>query len=182
MEDVGSTVGLQFIIKILVVGCKMVDKEEPENQPLSTENHFLPVIAKGMLMLDQVTGEGSHSMWVIRLSQQKSDPSPSALSRDAKGLGHGHSETCAETYRLEMQVSECNERLSDLKDTIKELWVKLDQTGSVEEICYAGIPLQNSTPPPSSDLSPLNPSRASVASLTHNTSLNSLIASGNAGE
>ncbi|CAH7682791.1 AGC protein kinase [Phakopsora pachyrhizi] len=208
MEDVGNTVELQFTIKISVVAGEMEDEEEPENQPLTTEDHFLPVIAKGMLMLDRVTGEGSHSMWVIRLSQQKSDPSPSALSTDAKGSGHvrsrsdpvtpafaplplstepllcricehylpayyfeRHNETCAETHRLEMQVSECNERLSDLKDTIKELRVELDRTGSVGEICYAGIPLQNPTPPPSSTLSPLNPSRASVTSLTHNNSL-----------
>ncbi|TFK75762.1 hypothetical protein BDN72DRAFT_809354 [Pluteus cervinus] len=52
-----------------------------------------------------------------------------------------HSETCAETHRLEAEIIECNESISELQNTIRELASALDRTspGGVAE--YRGMPI-----------------------------------------
>ncbi|PLW31152.1 hypothetical protein PCASD_12457 [Puccinia coronata f. sp. avenae] len=143
MDDVGNTVELQFTIKIsLATG----DQEGDSNLSITTRDHFLP------MMVDRITGEGVHSMWVIRLISLKAVAVPTGTAMESKGSHHTqshgdliaqfpaaaslstelllcricehylpayyferHNETCAETHRLEMQVSKCKKRLSDLK-------------------------------------------------------------------
>ncbi|MBW0478461.1 hypothetical protein O181_018176 [Austropuccinia psidii MF-1] len=204
MEDAGNTVELQFTVKISLLTS---DSEGDEDDPIATRDHFLPMTAKGMLMIDRATGEGSHSMWVIRLSpKERTDTQSAALMENKESLhtrSHSdpiapmllptplstepllcricehylpayyferHNETCAETHRLEMQVSECNERLSELKDTIKDLRTRLERGGACYDLTYSGVPLQ--TPViASATLSPLNPGRVSIGSLPHCTSL-----------
>ncbi|POW09583.1 hypothetical protein PSTT_06766 [Puccinia striiformis] len=205
MEDVGNTVELQFTIKISLASS---DQEGDSSRSITTRDHFLPMAAKGMLMVDRNTGEGLHSMWVIRLNSRKALVVPAGTTMDNRGSHHTrshsdpiaqfpapaplstepllcricehylpayyferHNETCAETHRLEMQVSECNERLSDLKDIINELRSTLERNGSTNDLSYCNLPLQTFlSQPPSSVLSPLNPGRASVSSSPHHNS------------
>jgi hypothetical protein len=64
-----------------------------------------------------------------------------------------------------MQVSECNERLSDLQGMINRLRIILDLNRSTNELTFGHEPLQTSAPLPSSSvLSPLNLGPASVPS------------------
>ncbi|KNZ45695.1 AGC protein kinase [Puccinia sorghi] len=204
MDDVGNTVELQFTIKISLATS---DQEGDSNLSVATRDHFLPMTAKGMLMVDRITGEGLHSMWVIRLNSYKAVPAPAGTTMESKGSHHTrshsdpitqfpapaplstepllcricehylpayyferHNETCAETHRLEMQVSECNERLSDLKDIINELRSAVDRNASSNELSYSGLPLQTLSSLSSSVLSPLNPGRASISSSPHHSS------------
>ncbi|PLW36391.1 hypothetical protein PCASD_13722 [Puccinia coronata f. sp. avenae] len=204
MDDVGNTVELQFTIKISLATS---DQEGDSNRSITTRDHFLPMMAKGMLMVDRITGEGVHSMWVIRLNSLKAVAVPTGTTMESKGSHHTrshsdpiaqfpaaaplstepllcricehylpayyferHNETCAETHRLEMQTSECNERLSDLKDIINELRSAVERSGNPNELSYGNLPLQTLSSLPSSVLSPLNPGRASVSSSPHHHS------------
>ncbi|EHS63719.1 AGC protein kinase [Puccinia graminis f. sp. tritici CRL 75-36-700-3] len=204
MEDVGNTVELQFTIKISLASS---DQEGDSSRSITTRDHFLPMTAKGMLMVDRITGEGVHSMWVIRLNSHKKAPVSTGTTMETKGSHHTrshsdpvaqfpapaplstepllcricehylpayyferHNETCAETHRLEMQVSECNDRLTDLRDIINELRGALDRNGSINELSYGNLSLQTFSSFPSSVLSPLNPGRASVSSSPHHNS------------
>lgn len=213
IEDVGNTVELQFTIKICLATS---DQDEGSNHSIKTKDHFLPMTAKGMLMVDRITGEGLHSMWVIRLNSRSIESIPSATAAGNKAGSHHtrshsdpitpfpapaplstepllcricehyvpayyferHNETCAETHRLEMQVSECNERLSDLRDTVRELRTALDRNGSLHDLSYGNLPLQQAfNSLPASALSPLNPSRASISSSPQQGSLRSSVKS-----
>ncbi|KAF7301813.1 Serine/threonine protein [Mycena indigotica] len=51
-----------------------------------------------------------------------------------------HSETCAETHRLEAEITECNESIAELRNTIRDLCATIDRdTHSVPE--YRGMPI-----------------------------------------
>lgn len=52
-----------------------------------------------------------------------------------------HSETCAETHRLEAEIMECNESIEELRNTIRDLGAAIDRTspGPVPE--YRGMQL-----------------------------------------
>ncbi|KAL1747482.1 hypothetical protein HDZ31DRAFT_31849 [Schizophyllum fasciatum] len=53
-----------------------------------------------------------------------------------------HSETCAETHRLEAEISECNESISELRNTIKELCANMDRSSPAPTPPeYRGIPI-----------------------------------------
>lgn len=189
MEDVGNTVELVFTIKISVCQSEAGDEE-----PI-TEDHFIPMTGKGMLMVDRVTGEATHSMWVLRLAPRKSEEASPVSDVDAGRTAHvrslsdpvapvfaplplstepllcricehhvpayyfeRHNETCAETHRLESQVSEANERLTDLRDVAKNLRSGLDRAPGTPTLEYGGRNLLSSSYIPS-PLGPLNPAR-----------------------
>ncbi|KAJ7068423.1 hypothetical protein C8F01DRAFT_1118156 [Mycena amicta] len=51
-----------------------------------------------------------------------------------------HSETCAETHRLEAEITECNESIAELRNTIRDLCATIDRDSpSVPE--YRGMPI-----------------------------------------
>ncbi|KAL1702282.1 hypothetical protein EV121DRAFT_262171 [Schizophyllum commune] len=53
-----------------------------------------------------------------------------------------HSETCAETHRLEAEISECNESIAELRNTIKELSANMDRSSPAPTPPeYRGIPI-----------------------------------------
>lgn len=193
MEDVGNTVELLFTIKISVCQSEAGD-EEPV-----TEDHFIPMTGKGMLMVDRVTGEPTHSMWVLRLAPRKSEEVSPVTDPDAGRSAHvrslsdpvapvfaplplstepllcricehhvpayyfeRHNETCAETHRLESQVSEANERLAELRDVVKDLRAGLDRAPGTPNLEYGGRNLLHVSYVPS-PLGPLNPARQAKA-------------------
>ncbi|KAJ7129508.1 hypothetical protein C8R44DRAFT_776963 [Mycena epipterygia] len=52
-----------------------------------------------------------------------------------------HSETCAETHRLEAEITECNESISELRNTIRDLCSTIDRTSPVGVPEYRGMPI-----------------------------------------
>ncbi len=52
-----------------------------------------------------------------------------------------HSETCAETHRLEAEISECNESISELRNTIRDLCATMDRSSPVSTPYYRGKPI-----------------------------------------
>lgn len=50
-----------------------------------------------------------------------------------------HSETCVETHRLEAEIIECNESISELRSTIRDLSVALDKTTQSNAPEYRGM-------------------------------------------
>ncbi|KAF7332017.1 Serine/threonine protein [Mycena kentingensis (nom. inval.)] len=51
-----------------------------------------------------------------------------------------HSETCAETHRLEAEITECNESIAELRNTIRDLCATIDRDSpAVPE--YRGMPI-----------------------------------------
>jgi serine/threonine-protein kinase RIM15 len=52
-----------------------------------------------------------------------------------------HSETCAETHRLEAEITECNESIAELRNTIREITTALDRASSGSPPEYRGIPI-----------------------------------------
>lgn len=52
-----------------------------------------------------------------------------------------HSETCAETHRLEAEISECNESISELRNTIRDLCAAMDRSSPVSTPYYRGKPI-----------------------------------------
>ena len=59
-----------------------------------------------------------------------------------------HSETCAETHRLEAEITECNESIAELRNTIRDLRAAVDRSssGSIPE--YRGMPMFIPAPTP----------------------------------
>ncbi|EGG02429.1 RIM15-related serine/threonine-protein kinase [Melampsora larici-populina 98AG31] len=202
LEDVGNTIELQFTVRIT-----LENSDDEEESGVKTRDHFMPMTGKGMLMMDRITGEALHSMWVIRLNPRQTVDQKTGAVIETKGQHHSrsqsdpgapilepaplstepllcricehwlptyyferHNETCAETHRLEMQVSECNERLSDLKDTIKDLRIGIER-GLTNEVVYDGVPLLTHLSSQASNLSPLNPGRSTNVALIHHNSL-----------
>ncbi|KAJ7781081.1 hypothetical protein B0H16DRAFT_1497019 [Mycena metata] len=52
-----------------------------------------------------------------------------------------HSETCAETHRLEAEITECNESIAELRNTIRDLCSTIDRTSPVGVPEYRGMPI-----------------------------------------
>ncbi|KAJ7684022.1 hypothetical protein B0H17DRAFT_1073288 [Mycena rosella] len=52
-----------------------------------------------------------------------------------------HSETCAETHRLEAEITECNESIAELRNTIRDLCGAVDRTSPVGVPEYRGMPI-----------------------------------------
>lgn len=52
-----------------------------------------------------------------------------------------HSETCAETHRLEAEIVECNESIAELRNTIRELVIGVDRSSSAAIPEYRGMPI-----------------------------------------
>ncbi|KAG5648926.1 hypothetical protein DXG03_000275 [Asterophora parasitica] len=52
-----------------------------------------------------------------------------------------HSETCAETHRLEAEITECNESISELRNTIRELGIAVDRASPNSIPEYRGMPI-----------------------------------------
>ncbi|KAJ7765031.1 hypothetical protein DFH07DRAFT_811194 [Mycena maculata] len=52
-----------------------------------------------------------------------------------------HSETCAETHRLEAEITECNESIAELRNTIRDLYSAVDRTSPVGVPEYRGMPI-----------------------------------------
>ncbi|KAF5333261.1 hypothetical protein D9611_002188 [Ephemerocybe angulata] len=69
-----------------------------------------------------------------------------------------HSETCAETHRLEAEIMECNESISELRNTIRELCAAIDRSSPSAPPEYRGMAVF--TPSSSPMSSPLQLFRA----------------------
>ncbi|GLB33957.1 putative cheY-homologous receiver domain containing protein [Lyophyllum shimeji] len=52
-----------------------------------------------------------------------------------------HSETCAETHRLEAEISECNESIAELRNTIRDLSLAVDRASPTCVPEYRGMPI-----------------------------------------
>ncbi|KAG6831400.1 hypothetical protein H0H92_011002 [Tricholoma furcatifolium] len=52
-----------------------------------------------------------------------------------------HSETCAETHRLEAEIIECNESIGELRNTIRDLIVAVDRSSPSAVPEYRGMPI-----------------------------------------
>jgi len=65
-----------------------------------------------------------------------------------------HNETCSETHRLEAEIGECNESISELRNTIRDISTALDRSSPVTTPEYRGLPIlsQSSSPISSSPL------------------------------
>jgi serine/threonine-protein kinase RIM15 len=63
-----------------------------------------------------------------------------------------HSETCAETHRLEAEIVECNESIAELRNTIRDLIVAVDRSSSTAIPEYRGMPIFLQTSSPASPL------------------------------
>ncbi|KAF8631556.1 hypothetical protein AX15_002310 [Amanita polypyramis BW_CC] len=63
-----------------------------------------------------------------------------------------HSETCAETHRLEAEIMECNESIAELRNTIRDLCIAVDRSSPVTVPEYRGLPILSTSPIISSPL------------------------------
>ncbi|KAF8842696.1 RIM15, signal transduction response regulator [Paxillus ammoniavirescens] len=52
-----------------------------------------------------------------------------------------HSETCVEVHRLEAEISECNESIDELRNTIRDLLLSLDVSSPTMAPEYRGVPI-----------------------------------------
>ncbi|KAG6854867.1 hypothetical protein C0991_012057 [Blastosporella zonata] len=52
-----------------------------------------------------------------------------------------HSETCAETHRLDAEIVECNESIAELRNTIRDLSVAVDRSSPSSVPEYRGMPI-----------------------------------------
>lgn len=79
-----------------------------------------------------------------------------------------HNETCSEVHRLEAEIGECNESISELRNTIRELATALDRASPMAVPEYRGMPIftPSTSPGPSSPLAllraPLTKKRMNV--------------------
>ncbi|KAI0251301.1 hypothetical protein BJV78DRAFT_1212358 [Lactifluus subvellereus] len=65
-----------------------------------------------------------------------------------------HNETCSETHRLEAEIGECNESISELRNTIREISTAMDRSSPVTTPEYRGLPILSPSSSPGSS-SPL---------------------------
>ncbi|OSX60191.1 hypothetical protein POSPLADRAFT_1066584 [Postia placenta MAD-698-R-SB12] len=70
-----------------------------------------------------------------------------------------HNETCAETHRLEAEISECNESMGELRNTIRDLQTAMDRSSPITVPEYRGMPIFSPSTSPSSS-SPMQLLRA----------------------
>ncbi|KAH7343940.1 hypothetical protein B0J17DRAFT_693563 [Rhizoctonia solani] len=122
---------------------------------------------KGMLMLDRVSGEPSHTMWVLKpVARPKQTTTDSRLGILPRPFSHApvlcricecqipdwffekHNETCHELHRLEAEIGEYNDTISELRTTIRGLTTSLDRASPVAVPEYRGVSLVNPSPSP----------------------------------
>ncbi|KAG9317456.1 hypothetical protein JVU11DRAFT_1656 [Chiua virens] len=60
-----------------------------------------------------------------------------------------HSETCVEVHHLEAEIGECNESISELKNTIKDLLLALETSSPAMTPEYRGVPIFTPSTSPS---------------------------------
>ena len=164
---------------------------------------------KGMLMIDRMDGQPSHTMWVVKpiappryekercaIVMEPGDLAPEPASSVQASFDYStvgspstplpfsqpiqtelilcricefkipqwyfekHSETCVETHRLEAEIMECNESISELRNTIRDITSALDRPSPNNAAEYRGMPIYR---PPSTPIvsSPLQLFRAS---------------------
>jgi serine/threonine-protein kinase RIM15 len=65
-----------------------------------------------------------------------------------------HSETCVEVHRLEAEIAECNESISELRNTIRELCITVEKSSPAMIPEYRGMPIFSPSTSPGSS-SPL---------------------------
>jgi serine/threonine-protein kinase RIM15 len=65
-----------------------------------------------------------------------------------------HNETCSETHRLEAEIGECNESISELRNTIRDISTTMDRSSPVTPPEYRGLPILSPSSSPISS-SPL---------------------------
>ncbi|KAI0320689.1 hypothetical protein OF83DRAFT_1052649 [Amylostereum chailletii] len=65
-----------------------------------------------------------------------------------------HNETCSETHRLEAEIGECNESITELRNTIRDLSAALDRSSPATPPEYRGLPIMSPSSSPGSS-SPL---------------------------
>ncbi|TCD70832.1 hypothetical protein EIP91_001522 [Steccherinum ochraceum] len=65
-----------------------------------------------------------------------------------------HNETCSEVHRLEAEIGECNESISELRNTIRDLQAAMDRPSPMSVPEYRGMPIFSPSTSPSSS-SPL---------------------------
>lgn len=70
-----------------------------------------------------------------------------------------HNETCSEVHRLEADIAECNESISELRSTIRDLQAALERSSPTTVPEYRAIPIYTPSSSPSSS-SPLQLLRA----------------------
>ena len=66
-----------------------------------------------------------------------------------------HSETCVEVHRLEAEIAECNDSISELRNTIRELCVTVEKASPTMMPEYRGMPIISPASSPGSS-SPLH--------------------------
>jgi serine/threonine-protein kinase RIM15 len=164
---------------------------------------------KGMLMIDRIDGQPSHTMWVVRpisalhyeneslaIIIEPDDLAPEPASSLQAAFDRGsleppstplpfsqpistdpilcricecripqwyfekHSETCAETHRLEAEIIECNETIGELRNTIRDISTALDRASPNNIAEYRGMPIYKPPPTPNLVSSPLQLFRA----------------------
>ncbi|KII95252.1 hypothetical protein PLICRDRAFT_661227 [Plicaturopsis crispa FD-325 SS-3] len=71
-----------------------------------------------------------------------------------------HSESCVEVHRLEAEIGECNESISELRSTIRDLSAAVDRSSPISIPEYRGMPMFSPSSSPSSS-SPLQLFRSS---------------------
>ncbi|PWN18962.1 hypothetical protein BCV69DRAFT_54193 [Microstroma glucosiphilum] len=158
----------------------MTGSADESNESVEPLNLYQEMEGKGMLMRDRGDGQPTHTMWVFKpvgspepeadlsSSPHKAaeiDPAAAIIAanistdpllcriceRDVPTwFFEKHSEICNEIHRLEMEVGECNEGLSELRRTIRAILARLDDTTGTEPPAeYRGALL--TTPAPSNE-------------------------------
>ena len=198
-EDDSHTVEVRFQLQITPT----------MERDLSLGKLYQTMEGKGMLMIDRMDGQPSHTMWVVRpiappryekercaIAIEPGDLAPEPASSIQASFDYStmespstplpfsqpiqtepilcriceckipqwyfekHSETCVETHRLEAEIMECNESISELRNTIRDITIALDRTSINNVAEYRGMPIYR---PPSNPIvsSPLQLFRAS---------------------
>ena len=198
-EDDSHTVEVRFQLQIAPT----------MERDLSLGKLYQTMEGKGMLMIDRIDGQPSHTMWVVRpiappryekercaIAIEPGDLAPEPASSIQVSFDYStmespstplpfsqpiqtepilcriceckipqwyfekHSETCVETHRLEAEIMECNESISELRNTIRDIMTALDRTSISNVAEYRGMPIYR---PPSNPIvsSPLQLFRAS---------------------
>ncbi|KXN83737.1 Serine/threonine-protein kinase cek1 [Leucoagaricus sp. SymC.cos] len=198
-EDDSHTVEVRFQLQIIPA---------VERDP-SLGKLYQTMEGKGMMMIDRIDGQPSHTMWVVRpiappryenerlaIAIEPNDLAPEPASSIQVAFDRStleppptpfpfsqpiqtepilcriceckipqwyfekHSETCAETHRLEAEIMECNESVGELRNTIRDISSALDRASPNNVAEYRGIPIYR---PPSTPIvsSPLQLFRAS---------------------
>ncbi|TDL29412.1 hypothetical protein BD410DRAFT_811059 [Rickenella mellea] len=162
---------------------------EPETELAAPGIVYREMEGKGMLMIDQVDGQPSHTMWVIKpigppeLDQSQNivatageefegeadaprgkfgdrndsepiTPFPFSLPISTAVLlcricernipdwfFEKHNETCNEEHKFEADIGECNESISELRNTIRDLRTAIERSSPVAVPEYRGVPI-----------------------------------------